>query len=259
MTSSFVSPALDSSVEGAVNLRDLGGLPTRSGRIRKGLIYRSGMMHQITATGLSALANDLGVRTIIDFRNQLELDSDGLSDFDSAVIRHVHVPIGATTVLTPDERQERMRRFMEGKVSWSEAYRRMASDFRPSYVTFFETIAKPEVFAAVFHCAAGRDRTGVAAALLLDVLGVDDELIVEDYHATGPNLQSHAHRYSRVSTEIGMSDEEFARLLMTDPAAMTEFLGFLRETYGGAERYLLEGGLDKAIVAEVRGQLSERT
>jgi protein-tyrosine phosphatase len=133
----------------------------------------------------------------------------------------------------------------------------MATDFRPSYVTFFETITQPDVLATVFHCAAGRDRTGVAAALLLDVLDVEDELIVADYHATGSNLQPHAHRYSRVATEIGMSDEEFAKLLMTDPAAMTEFLAFLRETYGGAERYLVEGGLDSAMIAEVRGRLSE--
>lgn len=128
----------------------------------------------------------------------------------------------------------------------------------PAYVRFFETIAEPDSLAAVFHCSAGRDRTGIAAALLLEVLGVDDETIVTDYHATGNNLQPHAHRYGRISVELGMTGDEIARLLMTNPAAMTEFLAHMRETHGGAEQYLVTNGLDRAILAEIRGQLLER-
>lgn len=261
MTSNLPLTLLDPFVEGAVNLRDLGGLPAGEYRVRRGRVFRSGMMHAISPEGLERLAGQHGIRTIVDLRNQVELDQDGLSDFDAAGIRHIHLPVSASTAATPDAqdvRAARMRAFMEGTRSWSEAYQAIVSYCAPAYVRFFETIAEPDSLAAVFHCSAGRDRTGIAAALLLEVLGVDDEKIVTDYHATGVHLQPHAHRYSRISVELGMTGDEIARLLMTNPAAMTEFLSHMRETHGGAERYLVTNGLDPAVLVEIRGQLLER-
>ncbi len=261
MTGAIPLTLLDSVVEGAVNLRDLGGLSAGDHVVRRGRIFRSGMMHAITPAGLERLAGHHGIRTIVDLRNQVELDHDGLSDFDSAGIRHVHLPVLASTAATPDAqdvRAARMRAFMDGTSSWSEAYKSIVTNCAPSYVRFFETVAEPESLAAVFPCSAGRDRTGIAAALLLEVLGVDEPTIVTDYHATGPHLQPHAHRYHRISVELGMTGDEIARLLMTNPDAMSEFLAHMREAHGGAEQYLLANGLDPAVLEEIRGQLLER-
>lgn len=261
---------LDSVVEGAVNLRDIGGLPAGDQRVRRGLVYRSGMMHCITEAGLVSLANDHRIRTIIDFRNAQELEDDGLSDFDPSGIRHIHLPvIGSTAVPGSDNappptaqesletRRARMRQLMDGTLSWSTSYRGIIEKFGASYVRFFETLATPDTLAAVFHCSAGRDRTGIGAALLLDILGVHEETIVHDYHATGAFLQPHAHRYHRLQSEMGWTLDEIGRLLMTHPAAMTEFLAFMRDDFGGAENYMTVNGLDPAVIAELGGQLLE--
>lgn len=252
--------ALDAEVEGAVNLRDLGGLPAGDRSIRRGRLFRSGMTHAIPPEGLRHLATVRGVRTVIDFRNQNELEHDGVSAFEPAGIRHVHLPVIGTTATTPESREvrvQRMRELMDGTLSWSVSYRNIIDQWGAAYVRFFEALVQPDTLAAVFHCAAGRDRTGIAAALVLQSVGVADEVIVADYHATGGHLQPHAHRYARVASDLDMSIEEVAQLLMTRPEAMSEFLAYLGEQYGGAERYLVTNGLDRAVIAELRGRLLE--
>lgn len=271
MTGEIQLTLLDPVVEGAVNLRDLGGLVAGGHVVRRGRIFRSGMMHCISEPGLAALGRDHHIRTVIDFRNAQELEGDGLSNFDSSGLRYIHLPIidsGAvagndgTAPASAQEslelRRARMRELMDGTLSWSTSYRGIIEKYGASYVRFFETLAAPGTLAAVFHCAAGRDRTGIGAALLLDILGVDEETIVHDYHATGAILQPHAHRYVRLQSEMGWTTDEIGRLLMTHPAAMTEFLTFLREDFGGAEAYMVANGLDPAVLTELRGQLLER-
>ena len=255
-TRSVAPRVLDGVVEGAVNLRDLGGYRTADGRVvRSGLVYRSGMMHTITADGLVALRETLGVRTVVDLRNAAELEADGISPFEGYGIDWRNAPIGGETVTTPEERRERVREYVANTVDWCEAYVRMTERNPGAFRDLFKAMAGPASTPLVFHCSGGRDRTGVGAALLLSSLGVDDETIARDYALTGDLLQPHVDRFRRQMEAVGMTRESWATLLETSADAMRRFLAWLREEHGGAESYLRGAGVSGAAFENARGHL----
>ena len=235
---------LDADIEGAVNFRGLGGYRTQDGLVvRPGRVFRCGMMHHISPGGLVTLRDTLGLRTVVDLRNAEELSADGCSPFEEYGIDWRSVPIGGETVTTPEQRQERFEALAAGQVDWSKSYVQMSGRASGAFRTFFELAADPAHAPLVFHCTGGRDRTGVAAALLLSSLGVDDETIARDYSLTGGLLQPHIDRFARQMESLGMTRESWAALLETPAGAMRRFLAWLQEEYGGAEAYLRQAGV----------------
>lgn len=133
---------LDATVEGAVNLRDLGGYRTTDGSVvRAGRIYRSGMMHTITPAGLATLRDSLDIRTVVDLRNAEELEADGVSPFADYGITWRNAPIGGETVTTPEERRERVKAYVANEVDWCESYVRMTDRNAPAFRDLFELMA----------------------------------------------------------------------------------------------------------------------
>ncbi len=255
-TQSVNPRVLDAVVEGAVNLRDLGGYRTRDGRVvRHGRIYRSGMMHTITPAGLTTLRDVLGIHTVVDLRNAAELEADGLSPFADYGIAWCNAPIGGDTVMTPEERKERYEAYSDGRVDWSESYMNMSIRSAASFRTLFEVAADAASAPLVFHCAGGRDRTGISAALLLSTLGVDDETIALDYALTGDLLQPHVDRFGRQMEALRMTRESWAKVLETSADSMRRFLSYLREEHGGAEGYLRQTGVPDSCLAGAREHL----
>ena len=247
---------LDSDIEGAVNLRDLGGYRTQDGRaVRSGRVFRSGMVHHITPAGLSALKDTLGLRTVVDLRNAEELREDGRAPLEDYGIDWRNVPIGGETVMTPEQRRERFQALASGQVDWCESYIQMSGRAPAAFRTFFELAAGSANAPLVFHCTGGRDRTGVAAALLLSSLGVDDETIARDYSLTGALLQPHIDRFARQMDALHMTRESWARLLETTAGAMRRFLAWLQEEYGGAEGYLRAAGVSAPTLEAAREHL----
>ena len=249
---------LDADIEGAVNFRDLGGYRTQDGRVvRSGRVYRCGMMHHISPAGLALLRDNLGIRTVVDLRNALELEGDGLSPLPDYGIDWRNLPIGGDTVMTPEERRDRFQALASGEIDWSQSYIQMVGRAPGAFRAFFELAADPAQVPLVFHCTGGRDRTGVAAALLLSSLGVDDETIAQDYALTGEWLQPHVDRFGRQMEALQMTRESWARLLETSAGAMLRFLAWLREEHGGAESYLREAGVSAVTVEAARERLLE--
>lgn len=255
-TQSVNPRVLDATVEGAVNLRDVGGYRTRDGRVvRHGRIYRSGMMHTITPAGLTTLRDVLGVRTVVDLRNAQELEADGVSPFRDYGIAWRNAPIGGETVTTPEERRERVKAYVANNVDWCESYVNMTRRNAAAFRDLFEAMADGEGTPLVFHCSGGRDRTGVGAALLLSSLGVDDETIARDYALTGALLQPHVDCFQRQMEAVGMTRESWARLLETNADAMRRFLAYLQGEHGGAEGYLRQTGVPDSCFAGAREHL----
>lgn len=255
-----VPRCLDADIEGAVNFRDLGGYPASDGLVvRSGRVFRCGMMHHISPAGLGTLRDRLGVRTVVDLRNDRELTDDGVSPFAEYGIDRHNVAIGGETVMTPEERRERFRAFAENRVDWCESYIAMAGRASVAFRSFFELAADAGNAPLVFHCTGGRDRTGVAAALLLSSLGVDDDTIAYDYSLTGDLLQPYLDLFGRQMESLGMSRESWSRLLETPADAMRRFLAWLREQHGGAESYLRDAGVPGSAFDAVRGHLLAHT
>ena len=243
---------LDRTIEGAVNFRDLGGLRAEQALVRHGLIFRSGMTRHITERGLEALAKDFGLTTIIDLRSQQEFDNDGSAAFHSAGIRHLHTPVYAVLNLSPEAQAQRSQEMREGRYDWAASYQRMVSQNPESFRRIFALFADEAIYPAVFHCTAGRDRTGVTAALLLSVLGISREEIVKDYHRTGPILQEYVPHFINPKARNPMNPEQMARLLMTTTDAMSDFLEWLDVEYGGPVAYLRSTGFTDEQLARMR-------
>jgi protein-tyrosine phosphatase len=130
------------------------------------------------------------------------------------------------------------------------------TDMPGAYVTFFEIVADSGQIPAVFHCAAGRDRTGIAAALVLGVLGVPHEAIGHDYALTGRNLQRHVHRFRRHMEQMGATPEEFARIVDTPGGEpILRFLDVITERHGSVRSFVQEIGVTSTTITRVRALL----
>jgi protein tyrosine/serine phosphatase len=249
---------LDSTVEGAINFRDIGGYRGAGGRpVRMGRIYRSAMTHHITAAGLTALRGRVGIRMVLDLRNAEELEQDGVAPFAEHGIGYRNAPVGAETVMTPEQRAERMLRIATGDVDWGEMYAQMTGRESGAFRALFELAATDQHTPLVFHCTGGRDRTGVAAALLLSVLGVADGDIANDYALTGALLRPHVHRFRRHIEMFGMDEDRWTKLVDTDGDAMLQYLARLRREHGSPEAYVRTIGVSEETLAAVRGSSLE--
>jgi protein-tyrosine phosphatase len=168
---------------GAYNFRDLGGYPTADGRFtRWGRLFRSDALHELTAEDLQVL-RQVGLASVIDLRTATELERTGRGPLGEEPIAYLHASVlqeeGGESVATPAPPEgDQAERYM-----W---YLNVGRDALTEALT---TAADPVNQPVVFHCAAGKDRTGVLAALILDILGVDRSAIVEDYTITATRME----------------------------------------------------------------------
>src|SRR5690606_11531263 len=133
---------LDHVIDGAINLRDMGGYRAEDGRtVRGGHVYRSAMTHHISRAGLGALREHLGVRTVLDLRNEHELAQDGVAAFVDHGITPHHAPIGAEALVTPAERLARIQRLARGEVAWAQLYIDMSERAGQAVRMLFDLVA----------------------------------------------------------------------------------------------------------------------
>jgi protein-tyrosine phosphatase len=166
--------------DAAFNLRDLGGYAAGDGStVRWGTLYRADALHR-TPEAAVAVAAELGWRTVVDLRTPAEQD---LGRFESLGVTVVHLPVLAETwddgglQDDPDPVEYLTGRYLE-----------MLDVGAPALRAAVEVLASTDRLPAVFHCSAGKDRTGVLAALVLSVLGVAGDDIAEDYHLSAPAM-----------------------------------------------------------------------
>lgn len=164
-------------LDGCFNFRDLGGYPATGGHtVRRGEVYRSDALHRLTARGTRSLTA-LGISTVIDLRAPAEVTRRAWRPPPEWAGKHLHIPLrpgipdwtaySRTKLMAPDfAAMHYVETLQEGR----EAARAVIT-----------TLADPASLPAVFHCAAGKDRTGIIAALLLTLLGVPARHVADDY------------------------------------------------------------------------------
>jgi protein-tyrosine phosphatase len=162
-------------LKGLFNVRDLGGYPAAGGRVKWGLLYRSGDLANL-ATESRADLEARRIRTIVDFREDEERRR--LPDGKIATVRE-SVPLPIKTGSLIDFYDARDAADAEGKMEC--LYGKMPSAVIEQYRILFRLLADREKPPLLFHCSAGKDRTGLAAALILSALGVDREAVIQDY------------------------------------------------------------------------------
>lgn len=234
-------------LEVAHNVRHLGGYGTRDGRVTTGVAVRSASLHRLTSRGLEGL-RELGVSTIVDLRSDVERAREVTPDTRRFGIEVVHAPVF---------QQDASPVGLAGEFpGFAVVYAMFLEVGRPAYRVLFETLAEAEG-RVLFHCAAGKDRTGVGAALLLELAGVDDAAIIEDYVMTERLLAPLKDQWLPQMRERGFDETKAAALLAAPRRDMEETLRHLRERFGDAEGYARAIGVSDRVVSAVRARLRD--
>jgi protein-tyrosine phosphatase len=228
-----------------LNARDLGGHPTTDGsRTRYGSLIRSDDLSQLDAEGIRALANH-GVETVVDLRwaEELELHPNPVPR-DLTTIRYRHVSLLASTA-------NEWSALVEGyeKETWKCA---VLEHVRAELRNVLSAIAESASGPLLFHCMAGKDRTGIIAALLLVLADVEPESIAQDYALSAEQLREpYLVRYASSSKPADILEH-----LRCPEAGVHNMLAYLEER-GGIRQYLADIGLSEAEIATLRARLRD--
>jgi protein-tyrosine phosphatase len=242
------------NLDGADNVRDLGGLPAQGGgRTRFRRLLRSGTLQDLTPGDVEHLLNVVGVRTVVDLRLIAEAEREGSALSGVPALRYLSLPLWSADRIRSDEVADAAEMdivghyfaFLDGSVG--------------SIVSAARTLADAENLPAIFHCAAGKDRTGVLAAVMLDAVGVTGEAIAADYALTTQRLRQIRARLARLETYRAMQTvaRGMSGALTADAETMEAFLAGLHERYGGGAAYLSAHGMTGSELAALRSALVE--
>ena len=253
-------------LEGARNCRDLGGYRAAGGRhVRTGALYRSDRLSTLTPDDLEELGGR-GIRTVVDFRAGPEVERDR-SRLWPGVTSHISLPVGDTVdgdISMVDQIFEgRLRSVSEDDMA--ELYLKMIGEYGERFAQLVAIAADVDHLPMLFHCTAGKDRSGIASALLLEALGVDREAVLDDYCLSN-ELRSH-RRIEELTPEfakIGIAIDDVRAILSAPRCVMAAVLAELDIRFGrlsngsratGVEGYLLGHGLDLAALDMLRANL----
>lgn len=242
-------------LEDGINLRDAGGYATDDGQwVRWGRIYRSGELNTLTERDLNRLT-ELGINVVCDLRTHKEFAE-----------RAGRVPTGITLKHTPviDEintnRYLNMVLFQRNQLSTrlGEGYIMLLQSRPQVYAAVIGEFATPGV-GVLYHCTAGKDRTGITTALLLSVLGVPRETIVADYSLSNLVFEQQKARLAHdlaSLTRFGIPLAQLDALSLVEPAWINQALDWVDHTYGSAANYLMQaGGMSEVTLQRVRENL----
>ena len=230
-------------LEGAVNFRDMGGYRTADQRqTRWQVLLRAGDLNTLTIADQQALL-DYGIRHVIDLRSlpEIQLKPDVFAQSPHVTYHHLPLIEHGLEMETSD-----------ALPSHREQYAYYVDRCQPSVKTILETICAANEGAVVFHCAIGKDRTGVIAALLLSLAAVDAELITEDYALTAGLIAERVAEIRKRIVNAGEDVERFDRAFAAHPDSMRYLLSHLHTQYGGAAGYVRAIGVDDSMVEALR-------
>ena len=247
-------------LEGTLNFRDLGGYRTDSGKFVKwGMAFRSDALTKLTAKD-HALLNHLELKAVFDFRGQAEVEQSPDRLPENGSIAFFHMPVTSHTIDTVSA----LKRLKKGDAGWltesfmREGYLTNIDQYARTWGTVANYLAMPENRPLVFHCTAGKDRTGTFAALLLLLLGVPEETIIQDHGLSNFFLQDFLETAFAYFEGIGVAREKIGPYLTAPKDAIIALLDHVRNKYGSAETYFLEqAGIQPGTVDCLRRDLLE--
>ena len=267
-------------LEGAVNVRDVGGLPTVDGRTTKpGVLIRADNLQDLTGPDVRRLVGDLRLQTVVDLRSHGEAHLAGPTPLEGTVRTHRFSLIPEWDGQPDDPQHDRVDvdRAVEQALGddavesalpalsdFSERRERRAdpTDLAEHYVGYvkqaganlgraLQVLADPQSGTVLVHCAAGKDRTGVVVALALSLVGVVREAVVEDYLLS-------AERADRILARLKATDTygpSLADVPVADitprAASMEGFLDWVDSAYGGPHALAMSLGVDEEAIARL--------
>lgn len=255
-------------LQGAVNVRDIGDLPTTDGRTTApGRLLRADNLQSLTHDDVRRLVEELRVRLVLDLRTGVEVRSEGPGPLQHSAVSHRHLSLFpeagentdfAADDLLPwqgDDAARKNNRNVAGPDVVAGYYLGYLRDRPDNVVAALRAVAEQRDGAALVHCAAGKDRTGVVIALALSVAGVDRQAVIDDYVATGDVLPQLVARLTSSPTYA----EDLAGRTMDShrpvAATMERFLGELDSRFGDPQGWLDRHGFDAGDREALRRRL----
>src|SRR5258706_15220588 len=209
-------------LEGGYNIRDLGGYPTEDAcSTQKGILLRSGNLDKISVAAQQQLI-DYGVKTVIDLRDEWEAEHFPNPFAQSKIVTYLNLPLIGNNV----SRNATWKAESQNYTALSELYTKYLEHCQSQLGTIVSTIAE-STFATVFHCHAGKDRTGIVAALLFGAVGVPDAAIAEDYALSASQISPLIRQWREYALQHGQDLTHFERDAASDSATMTTMLDYL--------------------------------
>ncbi|MGW0997792.1 tyrosine-protein phosphatase [Streptomyces sp. NPDC002523] len=243
------------AADGCFNFRDLGGYRTSWGTsVAWGRLYRADALHRLSPGG-RAVFDGLGLARVLDLRTAQEVARSPWTPPDAWAGERRHLPLFTRVPDWTGTAPE----VLEGPRFAADHYWDVLAEGGPALRTAIETMAAPGGLPAVFHCAAGKDRTGILAALVLRLLGVPAEVVADDYA-----LSEQATARWEASVAGGGDDDTKPTwayvppsLMRADRATMLAFLERVDAEYGSVERLVSGMGIGVACVDALRRGLTE--
>lgn len=233
---------------GLYNVRDLGGYPGTDGRlVRRGMLYRSSSLHRLDdAKAWEAF----GARCVVDLRYDRERTAFPLPDF---IVNDTHAP------LLPDEwRSNPDLKAGPAHEFLTSVFHDMLELGQQSFRDILHELAQPDAYPAVFFCMAGKDRTGVLAAILLSLLGVSEQDIIDDFELSGDEVVA---LVDYLRTHEDFEDHPMmnqpVELLRAPRAAMELFLAEVDSAHGGLPAFVRSLDIDEATIETLQHLLLE--
>ena len=242
------APERHISLSGPVNFRDLGGYDTTDGRrVRWRRLFRSDSLSPVTVDDARVLTEDLGLVAVVDLRRGREVERDGRGGLADVALHYHHVPLINDSDLESDRSWER---------TLHELYTHMLAQSAGAVSEALTVIASEAAeHPTVFHCTAGKDRTGIVAALVLALLGVSDEDIVADYALTQHVMPEMIERYPRRALRDSDGPRFPSAVLRAEAETMRQTLAVLAGEYGSAVGWAESAALDPAVITKLQTAL----
>ncbi|HWG02816.1 MAG TPA: tyrosine-protein phosphatase [Trebonia sp.] len=252
-------------VEGAANMRDLGGTPTEDGgKILPNRLLRADNLQTLTERDVDLLVGGIGVTTVVDLRSPAEVTREGPGPLDAVPsVRHAFHPVLAQLADQADAAAEAL---LVKKMAVDQA--RYPEDVTCGHYLGYLEERPGEVIgalrdiatspgAAIVHCAAGKDRTGVIVALALTAAGVAPDLVIADYAASAERIDAVLDRLRVSATYAPDAGGKPVSAHTPRAETMKAFLNQLDVRYGGLSAWLTANGFTAGDLGRLRARLRE--
>lgn len=228
-------------MDGTHNFRDLGGYPAGNKRTRQGSFFRSDGLHRLSEEDRKWM-KEQGITCVLDLRSRRETENSP----DALTEEFEYYKIPMSDRMTEENDSQFPDRLSELYIQILEVHQK---EFRQIMKILADRKGKP----AVFHCAVGKDRTGVTAMLLLSLAGVPEEVILQDYAASGENMRAVFEEQKKLLKQAGW---EVPDLLFESPREeMEQTIRYMKEKWGDVSSYLESCGVTEEEMEALRNYL----
>ncbi|MBY7145119.1 tyrosine-protein phosphatase [Virgibacillus sp. NKC19-3] len=241
-------------METLVNFRDLGGIATKDGKkIKRNKLLRAGQLVNLSDADKKELVQDHDLKLIIDFREQSEIDKEPDDEIEGVEYIPIDVLKSGRTNSIGKDNFSKVGSIEQGDRWMISVYEQLVLDpiAQEGYRLFLHKVMEQEEGSVLFHCFAGKDRTGIAAALLLTILNVDRPVIMDDYLQTNTSRQEANKHILQDLQKYNLNSEStkaIKKVLGVDQAYLQQAFDAIEKEYNGMDHYLvniLQFGLSK--------------